>query len=199
MRENRAKESKEAKAERKMKDNEATKEALANETEEENQLRLAKNRKYKENRNKYETDEQKKDRNVLEAAQRKARRHAAKEKAAKLAEVQSQVSAEFQRIQTPPRTIRSKNQNFSEVSKNLSQKVGLPCRNDGKPSSGSDLNADSMSDYEKLRLRNIEERNQNSKRNLALLAHLMLMQSQQNPKMDFKRKKLPLKRILTRL
>ena len=140
MRENRAKESKEAKAERKMKDNEATKEALANETEEENQLRLAKNRKYKEDRDKNETDEQKKERNARESAQRKARRHAAK-----------LANSEFQRVQTVPRAL--------EVSKSLSQKDGLPRRHDGTPSPGSGLPDEdsSMSDYEKLRLQNIQE------------------------------------------
>ena len=142
MRENRAKESKEASNERKNKDNEATKEALANETEEESQIRLAKNRKYKEDRNQKETVEQKKERNIREAAQRKARRHAAK-----LAKTQNPVLAEFQKIQTVPRSLSIRPQG----SKSLSQ--------EGSLSSESD-NAESMSEYERLRLQNIEERNQ---------------------------------------
>ena len=89
----------------------------------------------------------------------KAKRAA--KKAAKLANTQNSGLAEFQRIQTAPPALASKNQNLSfgsQVSIDLS-KGELPRRNDGTSSSGSGLN-ETISEYEKLRLRNIEERNE---------------------------------------
>ena len=75
------------------------------------------------------------------------------------AEKMAKAQVEFQSIQIRPKALGSKNLKSScgsEVSKGLSHKGGLPCRNDGNSSLGSDLNED-MSDYEKLRLQNIEE------------------------------------------
>ena len=79
MRKNRAKETTEESSIRKKKNNEATKQALANESEAQTRERLAKAREYKDKNKKAETDEQKKARNAIEAANRKARRHAQKQ------------------------------------------------------------------------------------------------------------------------
>ena len=104
---------------------------------------MAKNREYKDKVKVNETKEEADAKKARESAQRKARRHAAK--AAKLAATNPQPSeglSEFQRIQTVP--------------KGLSHKGGLPRRHDVTPSS----ELDSMSEYEKIRQRNIEERNE---------------------------------------
>ena len=105
-------------------------------------IRRAKDNEAKKNKLKSETLEQKNARKTTRNEKLKEKR-----RAKKLA------LAEFQRIQTVPRTLTSQPQ----VSKGLS-KGGLPRRNDGNSSSGSGLN-DSISEYEKIRLRNIEERN----------------------------------------
>ena len=106
-------------------------------------IRRAKDNEAKKNKLKSETLEQKNARKTTRNEKLKEKR-----RAKKLA------LAEFQRIQTVPRTLTSQPQ----VSDRLSQKGGIPRCNDGNASSGSDLN-DSISEYEKIRLRNIEERN----------------------------------------
>ena len=97
-------------------------------------IRRAKDNEAKKNKLKSETLEQKNARKTTRNEKLKEKR-----RAKKLA------LAEFQRIQTVPRTLTSQPQ----VSNS---------HNDGNSSSGSGLN-DSISEYEKIRLRNIEERN----------------------------------------
>ena len=101
------------------------------------------------------TDEEKAVKTAKESAQRKARRHAAKALANQGSpNSQNQVVAEFQRIQTVPKGLASKNPNLSFRPQVSNGHVGgLPCRNDG-----SALNEDSMSEYERIRHQNIEER-----------------------------------------
>ena len=83
-----------------------------------------------------------------------------KRRAKKLAQnSQNQALPEFQRIQTVPKAL--------QVSKSQSHKGGLPRRNDGTPSSGSD--DELLSDYEKLRLLNIQERQEKFKQQFGTL------------------------------
>ena len=79
--------------------------------------------------------------------------------AKKLTNPQNEAPEEFLRIQTPPRSLTLENRNLS-VSKNLTHEGRLPCRHDRTLSSGLGLNEDSMSEYEKLRLQNIQENKQ---------------------------------------
>ena len=121
------------------------------ETFEEYNLRLEKSAAGMQRLRDSRTAEQKDAKKIENRDRMRAKRAA--DKAAKLANnTENPGVAEFQRIQTVPRSL-----SFGpQVSKSLSQQGGLPRRNDGTPSSGSD----SMSEYEKLRLRNIEERKQ---------------------------------------
>ena len=123
------------------------------ETSDENKLRLAKAaagmQQFRDGRTKEQKDVDK----AKNAARMKAKRAA--DKAAKSENNSGNLGqAAFQRIQTPPRAL--------EVTKHLSQSQEgrLPRRNDGTLSSGSGLNEDSMSEYEKLREQNILERQQ---------------------------------------
>ena len=117
------------------------------ESKEKTQARLAQARKYKQERDEKESEEERLARVAKESAQRKARRHAAK--AAKLTNRQNQVLTEFQRIQTAPKPLlSSRNGNSSFEPQSHQDKVG------------SESPDDSTSEYEKLRLRNIEERKQ---------------------------------------
>ena len=135
------KESSETSANRKAKNNAATKNALDAETDERREQRLANNRLNKDKTKENQTNEEILAKTARESAQRQARRLAAKEKAAKL--------TEFHRIQTPPKAL--------QVTKKTHE-GRLPHRNDGTLSSGgSGLTEDSMSEYEKLRQQNIEE------------------------------------------
>ena len=158
MRDFRAKQTDEEAAKRKAKDNEATKKALDSETDERREQRLANNREYKDKIKATETKEEADAKKAKESAQRKARRHAAK--AAKMA-TQTQVQDEFQRIQTPPKALL--------VSKG------------GNPSLGSDLDED-LSDYEKLRMKNIQERKQKFQDRFGTNDPLGGEPSAQNPK-----------------
>ena len=121
------------------------------ETFDETKLRLEKSAAGMQRLRDSRTAEQKDAKKIENRDRMRAKRAA--DKAAKLANnTENPGVAEFQRIQTVPRSL-----SFGpQVSKSLSQQGGLPRRNDGTPSSGSD----SMSEYEKLRLRNIEERKQ---------------------------------------
>ena len=158
-------------------DAKSTMAARKSESAEKTQSRLAKAREYKQQRDQKESEEERLARVAKETAQRKARRQAAKKKA-NLAVLdhqnqpstsknassenssivmentdknvsESQGLAEFRRIQTTPRS--------------LSCKGGLPRHIDKTPSSGSDLNEDTISEYEKIRNQNILERNQKFK------------------------------------
>ena len=99
-----------------------------------------------------ESEEKTKERNEANRLRQKAKRDA--EKAAKSANLEN-VTAEFQRIQTRPRSLIIR----PTVTTRLSIEGGLPRSNDRNPSSSSGLN-DSISEYEKLRDRNILERQQ---------------------------------------
>ena len=70
--------------------------------------------------------------------------------AKKLTNPQNEAPEEFLRIQTPPRALILENQNLSHEGR-------LPRRHDETLSIGSGENEDAISDYEKLRLKNIEE------------------------------------------
>ena len=111
-------------------------------------IRRAKDNAAKKKKNDDKTPEQKKASKAANAARMREKR-----KVDKMANnTQNQGLREFQSIQTIPRAL--------QVTKSLSHETRLPHRNDGTLSSGSGLNEDSMSEYEKIRLRNIEERKQ---------------------------------------
>ena len=105
--------------------------------------RRAKDNKAKKKKNDMKTDVQKKAMNEANKLNMRAKRDSKK-----LTNTQNEAPLEeFQRIQTPPRALIIENQNLS---------VGR--RHDGTLSSGSSgLNDNSLSEYEKIRLQNIEE------------------------------------------
>lgn len=118
------------------------------------------------------TDEEKAVKIAKESAQRKARRHAAKARELVNQESpnpQNKAPEEFQRIQTPPRALTLKNQN-SSVSKTLSH--------DEMPS-GNSIVEDELSEYEKIRLSNIQEKNQKFQE---LFGHTAKVQKRNLPK-----------------
>ena len=118
---------------------------------------IADNRRAKDNeatkkKNDLQTNVQKKARNEANKLNMRANRDAKK-----LTNPQNEAPEEFQRIQTPPRALLLEKQN-SSVSKGLFHEGGLPRRHDGTlPSEPSGLNDNSLSEYEKIRLQNIEE------------------------------------------
>ena len=104
--------------------------------------RRAKDNEAKKKKNDMKTDVQKKAMNEANKLNMRAKRDSKK-----LTNTQNEALEEFQRIQTPPRALTIENQNLS---------VGR--RHDGTLSSGSSgLNDNSLSEYEKIRLQNIEE------------------------------------------
>ena len=132
------------------------------ESKEQADIRRAKDNAAKKKKKDEETPEQQIASKAANAARMRASRAA--KKAAKLAEgqpkepipstskmtnAQNPGLEKFQKLQTPP--------------KGLSHKGRLPHRNDGTLTSGSGLIVDTMSDYEKLREKNILERQQKFK------------------------------------
>ena len=129
----------------KKKEAERKKKARDLETAEETSERNAKNAKRNNENRKKESAEKKSARNEANRLNMREKREVKKlaklQNQALAAQKLTKAQAEFQNIQTRPKALGSKNLNLScgsEVSKGLSHKAGLPRRNDGTPSSGSD-------------------------------------------------------------
>ena len=130
---------------------------------------IADNRRAKDNeatkkKNDLQTNVQKKARNEANKLNMRANRDAKK-----LTNPQNEAPEEFQRIQTPPRALTLKNQN-SSVSKTLSH-YEMP--------SGNSIVEDELSEYEKIRLSNIQEKNQKFQE---LFGHTAKVQKRSLPK-----------------